>query len=293
MPRSTALPRLAPCRLAPCRLALAAGLALLAAAPGAAGAQGAGRLGAAAGGRGILTGVVTDSSGSRIPGATVQLERGASVVSDDEGRFAIAGLPPGRIGATVRRVGFLPADFELELPAGKQVDVSVRLARSVAALPTVMVDGERRELGLHANGFYDRARGAAGRFLSPEFLDARRAVTLATVLREVPRMQLRCELGGTRCRAAVGTPGRACEPRLWVDGTPAPDGALDEIVPRDRVRGVEVYTGAGFVPGNFQRPGDTCGAIVIWTEFAPTWSRLLPRQRLRLPATEPPPPRVP
>jgi hypothetical protein len=204
-------------------------------------------------------------------------------VSDEEGRFTIGGLPAGHVGATVRRPGFLPADFELDLPAGTRVEVSVRLAPSVAVLPTVVVDGERRELILQANGFYDRARFGTGHFLRPEFLDARRSVPLSMVLREVPRLQLRCEVGGARCRAAIGTPGRACEPRLWVDGTPALDGALDEIVPRDRVRGVEVYTSAGFLPGDFLRPGDSCGAIAIWTELAPTWSRWLPRQRLQLP----------
>ena len=65
-----------------------------------------------------------------------------------------------------------------------------------------------------------------------------------------------------------------------MDGVPAPDGVLDEVVPRDRVRGVEVYLSAGFLPGDFLRPGDTCGAIAIWTEVAPTWSRSFPRQRL-------------
>ena len=71
---------------------------------------------------------------------------------------------------------------------------------------------------------------------------------------------------------------------------PAPDGVLDEIVPRNRVRAVEVYRGAGFLPGEFMRPGDLCGAIAIWTEAAPTWSRYLPRQRLTVPKPDSAPP---
>jgi hypothetical protein len=232
----------------------------------------------------VLAGVVSDSAGGRVAGATVRLDRGGgTALTDDEGRFVLGALPAGHVGATVRRLGFLPADFELDLPAGTRVEVSVRLVPSAAALPTLIVDGERRELTLQANGFYERARVATGRFLRPEFLDARRGVPLSTVLREVPRVTMRCELGGVRCRATVGPTSAACEPRVWVDGMPAPDGALDELVPRDRVRGVEVYTSAGFLPGDFLRPGDTCGAIAIWTDVAPTWSRYLPRQKLRLP----------
>ena len=262
----------------------------------AAAAQPAGSIAAQGRGRAVLTGVVTDSAGTRIGGATVRLDRNGGVtISDDDGRFAIAGLPAGRVGATVRRLGFLPADFELELQPGTRVELAVKLAPSVAALPTVVVDGERRELLLQANGFYERARFGNGTFLRPEFLEARRGVPLSTVLREVPRVTMRCEGTGGRCRAVVGTPARACEATLWVDGMRAPDGVLDEVVSRDRVRGVEVYASAAFVPGDFVQPGDTCGAIAIWTEVAPTWSHYLPRQRLSVPALRPDsaPPRIP
>lgn len=257
-------------------------------APALARAQSAGTIAAPGRGRAVLTGVVTDSAGAPVAGATVRLDRnGGATVSDDDGRFAIAGLPAGRVGASVRRLGFLPADFELEVQGGTRVEVAVKLAPSAAALPTVVVEGERRELLLEANGFYERARFGNGTFLRPEFLEARRGVPLSTVLREVPRVSMRCDPTGTRCRAAVGTPARACEPTLWVDGMRAPDGVLDEVVSRDRVRGVEVYASAAFVPGDFVQPGDSCGAIAIWTEVAPTWSRYLPRQKLSVPALRP------
>jgi hypothetical protein len=235
----------------------------------------------------VLSGVVTDTSGVPVPGATVAVERGGSAVTALDGRFVVSDLRPGRTAATVRRLGFLPADFELDLPAGTRVDLAARLVPSPTPLPTVIIDGERRELLLHANGYYDRARTANGRFLGPEFLDQRRHVQLSVVLRETPRVQVQCERAGARCRALVGV--RACEARVWVDGTPAPDGALDEVVPRQRVRAVEVYASAPFVPGDFVRPGDTCGAIAIWTELAPSWSRYLPRRRLRLPPAGQPP----
>jgi hypothetical protein len=136
----------------------------------------------------------------------------------------------------------------------------------------------RRDYVLHANGFYERARTGAGTFLGPDFLASRRHVALRTLLREVPRLNLRCDPSGQRCSA--GPPG--C-PRVWLDGQPAPDGVFDEVVPRDRLRAVEVYYSAHFVPAPFVRPGDVCGAVAVWTELAPTWSRYLPRQVVTVP----------
>jgi hypothetical protein len=183
----------------------------------------------------------------------------------------------------VRRLGHLPADFELEVPRGTRVEVAVKLVASPTPQPTVVVEGQRRDFLLYANGFYDRQRVANGTFLDPEFLAARAGVPLHTVLREVTRVRQVCDPSQMRCRTLLDGLGQACEPRVWVDGTLAPAGAFDEIVARQRVRAMEVYRTAPQIPIQFQRLGERCGAILVWTEQAPGWSaRYLPRRVLRL-----------
>lgn len=246
--------------------------------------------GVAAAGRSSVVGLVRDSAGQPIAGALVRFEAlGRGVVTGDDGRFAVTGLRAGPLAGGVRRLGYLPGDFVLQMPPGVQVSVEVRMAASPTRLPSVVVDGERRDFLLMANGYYDRARASTGTFLGPEFLEARRGVSLHTLLREVPRVRVVCDPVGLRCDPMFARPGATCAPRLWVDGVVAPAGVVDEIVPRDRVRAVEVYPSAAFVPGDFVRPGDLCGVIAIWTEQAPTWSRYLPRQVVSVPVPPPAP----
>jgi hypothetical protein len=153
-----------------------------------------------------VRGVVRDDAGAGVPGAVVRFEAlRRAVVTDESGRFALAGVPPGRHPAVVRRLGFLPGDFVLDLPAGVAVELLVRMAPSPTPLPSIVVEGERRDYLLHANGYYERARAGAGTFLGPEFLEARPNVALRTLLREVPRLNLRCDPTGQRC--AAGPPG--------------------------------------------------------------------------------------
>lgn len=282
--------RLSAPALTPAPAAVAVGVAVAVAV-----AAGAERLGAqpatAARGRSSVAGVVQDDDGRPVPGAVVRFETlGRGVVTGEDGRFALAGLPAGRHPGTVRRLGFLPGDFLLELPSNVRVDVAVRMVASPTALPSVVVDGEQRDFLLHANGYYARARARNGVFLGPEFLSARPGVPLHTVLREVHRLRVQCDPSGARCATALDGPSGPCRPRLWVDGAVAPDGVLDEVVPRDRVRAVELYRSAPFVPPEFVRAGDVCGAVAIWTDQAPTWSRYLPRQVVTVPLPPPPEP---
>lgn len=236
-------------------------------------------------GRAHLVGVVRDSGGTPIPGATVRLTsdpRGA--VSGPDGRFVLPGVLPGPTVGTVRRLGHLPVEFEVDLPRGARVEVAVTLVPSPTRLPTVVVDGERRDFLLYANGFYERRGRGQGVFLDPGFLEPRSAAPLKTVLREVPRLRQRCDPVGARCQMLIERPGaEACEPTVWLDGAPAPDGAVDEVVPVARVRGVEIYRDPLFAPGSFVTPGARCGAIVVWTDAAPGFSAFLPRRKLLLP----------
>ena len=99
-------------------------------------------------GSGTFAGVVRDTSGAVLPGATVEaaspvlIEKVRSVTSDDEGRYRIAGLRPGSYTVTFTLPGFRTIRREgLELSTGFIATVNADL--SVGALEeTITVTGE-------------------------------------------------------------------------------------------------------------------------------------------------------
>ena len=75
-----------------------------------------------------------------------------------------------------------------------------------------------------------------------------------------------------RSRTALKLPrlsisGGYCQLALIIDGTLIQNAAssLDTLVPPDMVLGIEVYNSGTSVPGEFQRLGMDCGAIIVWT----------------------------
>ena len=98
-------------------------------------------------GAGAITGLVTDSSGSPIPGATVRVSRGGdhanSAVTDGNGRYRITGLPAGSYEVLVSLTGFRPASMNgVQVSGGSETTLGHTLeigamaeAVSVAAAP--------------------------------------------------------------------------------------------------------------------------------------------------------------
>lgn len=83
--------------------------------------------------RGSIEGVIKDSSGGALPGATVQARSPAvvgvsTVVSDTTGNYRFPSLPPGRYEITATLQGFTPAkasNIQLELGQVLKVDLSL------------------------------------------------------------------------------------------------------------------------------------------------------------------------
>ena len=59
-----------------------------------------------------------------------------------------------------------------------------------------------------------------------------------------------------------------CPPQYFVDGIPASNFDIDEVLPGD-VEAVELYSGAAGVPPQYNRFNGTsiCGTILIWTRI--------------------------
>jgi hypothetical protein len=219
-------------------------------------------------GTSAIDGIVADPAG-RVLAAAVVTAQGLPVsdVTTGRGFFHVRGLPAGPRRFTIRRVGFQPVTFDLDLPDGATVHLQVTLRPSVVMLSTIVVDGEMRSLGLVRSGFYDRVvRQSQGYFYPPEEMERRKLTTLASLLTEIPGLHIeRRNNEAVALGRSVGT-GR-CELNLWVDGTPARAAAapLDHLAPAHLVRAVEVYPSASVVPTEYVLQNNLCGAVVVWT----------------------------
>lgn len=85
---------------------------------------------------GQIAGVVTDDMGTALPGTTVAAVRDdrvvAMAVSDDRGRYLLAGLPAGPLTVTARLEGFAErrADVRLDSRSGRVVHFRLPIGRS-------------------------------------------------------------------------------------------------------------------------------------------------------------------
>jgi len=222
-------------------------------------------------GTAAIDGTVTNAEGRALAGAVVTVEGlAASDLTTSRGVFAVRGLPAGQQRFLVRRVGYLPAAFEIDLPAHATVHLQVTMQPSIVMLGAIVVEGESRPLGLFRNGFYERAaRQPQGYFYPPEEMDRRNLSTLASLLGEIPGLQVERRNGEAFALGrSVGT--GPCAMNLWVDGAlaRAASAPLDQLAPAHLVRAVEVYPAASTVPAKYVRSNNVCGAIVVWTRGA-------------------------
>ncbi len=89
---------------------------------------------------GVITGVVTDASGSPLPGVQVTLEgdRAAQVaVTGEDGKFVFGLVPPGGYKVTAALEGFGSKEQAANVTAGSRVDFEMKLSLSTAEQITV------------------------------------------------------------------------------------------------------------------------------------------------------------
>ncbi|MES3630249.1 MAG: carboxypeptidase-like regulatory domain-containing protein [Longimonas sp.] len=96
-------------------------------------------------GTGVLEGVIQDTEGERLPGATVQLtgtDLGAA--ADAQGAFRLAGIPAGMYQVRVRFVGYVPLEDEVTIEAGATTSRTFALEMRTVALEDVIVSAQKR-----------------------------------------------------------------------------------------------------------------------------------------------------
>src|ERR1700737_28991 len=97
----------------------------------------------AQGGKGSISGTVTDSSHAVLPGARIEIDPAArKAVTDGQGQFRISELPAGTYKVSISYVGFIPEVQSVTVSAGQVVTVDAALKVSSVS-DEVIVSGDR------------------------------------------------------------------------------------------------------------------------------------------------------
>ncbi len=197
---------------------------------------------------GTIEGIVTDRNGAVVPAVTVtvtspNLIRTQSATTDNEGRYRILNLPPGRYTVTVEAtVGF--ARFARE-------DVEVNLSKTSSVLIQLEPVGATAIVNISstAGTTVDTVSNIAGASVSTEqfsnFTTQRTVQSLYTIAPSVARSGLRDPSGRDRDPSVGGSSG--LENSYIFDGVNTSDpayGGSGANLPFEFVQEVEIKTGA-------------------------------------------------
>lgn len=261
----------------------------------------------------MIGGVVRDSRGAPLYGAEVRAGD-AYATSDSSGAFTLRQLPFDTVTVRVRRIGYNAALLHVNPPgAGQLIELAVTLTMNAVELGTIVVEGRALDTKLWDAGFYQRQKLGRGRFITPDFWEHFGGAGVGTVLRETPHVVVERQNNADFAYSRSGQ--HLCRMNVFVDGVYAqwaspgvgtertaadPGQSLDQIVPRDDIRAIEIYGTPSSVPTQYQRavppapramelarmsanglgvqsmsgrrppaePGKVeCGALVIWTRW--------------------------
>lgn len=215
-----------------------------------------------------IRGRVIDSEvGDPLPGALVSI-RGVSsaLVTDTLGRFEAVGLRPGEAAVNIELVGYTPGLFRVRLAASDTLAQDFPLDFSGHKLANVVVQARAERLMSRYVDFERRRQRRLGAYFRWDELKQGAYNSVGDALRTVRGVRIRCNQQTYECFAAmVRSP--ECLPTWWIDGVEV--ASFHENTPIRDIYGIEIYRGAGEVPGEFSGSNAACGVIVMWTKSRP------------------------
>ena len=234
-----------------------------------------------------LKGNVVDA-GTQAPivGARVVIAAtGRYATTDSLGRFDLPKIPSGVIRFFFTAPGYPRTSVVIALAKGEQMDQRFEMESEatpgVATAPgdTTRAAGGRRvqELapstttaepsrGVRYEDFERRLRTGRGQYVTRELIESRGYNNLGDATRGLRGVTVEC--GGPRgCLIKMARTSPGCYPQYVVDGRP--DNNFGPYIAIRDIEGIEVYTGAADVPGEFAGTDAGCGVVVIWTVAGP------------------------
>ncbi len=232
-------------------------------------------LGSAQAAGATLAGTVRDSGGTPLEGAEVGIvpivsSPGAPATAlartDARGGFTAGGVRPGTRIVEVKHVSFQPIRRTVALAPGRTTTLALTLTPHPVELTPVTVTGKSTA---DQYGFTDRVRRGGGRFYTRDEIARKRFIMSVDLVRDVPGMKLEQRRGSTVIAnesLRQNIKGSTCPLPTFVDGLPAPTDLILNI-PAEEIDGVEIYNSPEMVPVEYAGPDNTCGAILIWTNW--------------------------
>jgi carboxypeptidase family protein len=218
---------------------------------------------------GAVRGTVRSLDDKPLARARVEVRpTGLSDITGDDGTFSISAVPTGTQVIVVRHVGFAPLAVPVTVRSREPIELKVTLATIINVMDPVIVTA-RENYALEKRGFFERKRRGWGTYLTRDDIKKWHPQVMTDVLRDVPWIRIRREIGGT----VVESGSNLFRPRctsLYVDGIKwylRMPGDMDAFVSMRDVAGIEVYR-PGDAPVQF-RGFDECGVILVWTQFQP------------------------
>lgn len=212
-----------------------------------------------------LRGRIIDSEfGQSLAGAVVRIKRGPTLNADSLGRFEARELSAGPTEVTIQVLGYATRVFTLYLVASTTVDQVFGLDFTGAELPAVVVQARAERLIPRYAAFEQRRQRKMGAYLRWDELKSYSSV--GDALRTVRGVRMQCDQQRFECFAVMArTP--QCQPTWWIDGVEVH--SFHENTPIRDVYGIEIYRGAGEIPGEYAGSNAGCGVIVVWTKSRP------------------------
>jgi TonB family protein len=216
---------------------------------------------------GAVRGLVSDSAGGAIAGATIfVLGSELHARTAESGAFRLDKVPVGRVRLEVRRFGFAPRIIEAEVLAGVDIRLDVLLSSIPQRLEVVEVRERPSASNARLAGYNERRLKKVGYFITRERIDAANSRRLTDLLSQVPGVRFFSQRGGPT--HSVRLRGARCPPLVFLDGSPATSGEFDlDNVDPGTVEGIEVYPDMMSIPPELLGPRDLdrCGVIAIWS----------------------------
>lgn len=226
-----------------------------------------------------LKGVVTDAVTQQpVVGVRVVIAAtGRFATTDSIGVFELKEIPSGVIRFFFTAPGYPRTTLVLALAKGETMvqrfeleGTSAEVASAdstggkVQRLPATEVTGEPSR-GVRYEDFERRLKTGRGQYVTREVIEERGYNNLSDAVRGLRGVAIECGSRGCLVRMARALPG--CYPQYIVDGRP--DNFFGPNVAVRDIEGIEVYSGASDVPGEFAGTDAGCGVVVIWTRNGP------------------------
>ncbi|MDX2182397.1 MAG: TonB-dependent receptor plug domain-containing protein [Gemmatimonadaceae bacterium] len=247
--------------------------------------------------------VLRDGSAPVAGVRVVFLGEGRAVETDSTGRFRLPALPAG-----INRFLVIPpnaprATVVLAFAAGETIERTLEVepaaapstvAAAPAGQPTAPASAgpdsarpaPRRPSTNAADGqplatvavtasppmdrrymdFERRLKTGRGQYITAKQIDEAGYYSLQDAMRNLRGVKVDCG-GGAGCFITMARATMGCTPEYIVDGFA--DNWFGAQTPIKDIQGIEVYTGASDVPGEFAGSNAACGLVVIWTKSGP------------------------